>query len=373
MKYGIYMLLVMLIACNSKPTEDKSITTNSVDENSVTLTEAQSKQIEITTIHLQEGLLSSSIHVNGRIDVPPQNLVSVSLPLGGYLRQTDLLPGMEVRKGQLIGMIEDQQFIQLQQDYLLAKSKLHFSSLEYNRQKNLNESQASSNKVMQLAEADMQSQRIALSGLEEKLRLLQINPNTVSTGNIKRKIPLYSPIQGFVTKVNGNVGKYFSPSEVVFEIINPDDVHLNLKVYEKDLPFIHIGSLVETYTNNSAERFPASIILIGRDLTADGSTEVHCHFKQYPAHLAPGTYMNADIETANKKVNTIPEDCVVSFEGQDYIFIQLGPRQYRMLEVQTGAAENNQIEIKNLRSLAQKEIVQQGAYALLMKLKNKEE
>jgi hypothetical protein len=38
-----------------------------------------------------------------------------------------------------------------------------------------------------------------------------------------------------VSKVNVNIGKYVNPSDVLFELINPDDIHLNLKVYEKIL------------------------------------------------------------------------------------------------------------------------------------------
>jgi cobalt-zinc-cadmium efflux system membrane fusion protein len=65
--------------------------------------------------------------VNGKIDVPPQNMVSISVPLGGYLKSTKLLEGMHISKGEVIAIMEDQQYIQLQQDYLTAKA--HFSSL----------------------------------------------------------------------------------------------------------------------------------------------------------------------------------------------------------------------------------------------------
>jgi cobalt-zinc-cadmium efflux system membrane fusion protein len=87
--------------------------------------------------------------------------------------------------------------------------------------------------------------------LEEKLRLIHINPNSLHENNISKSIRIYSPIDGFVSKVNVNIGKYVTPSDVLFELVNPADIHLNLKIFEKDLNKIFIGQNVVSYTNNN--------------------------------------------------------------------------------------------------------------------------
>ena len=179
--------------------------------------------------------ISSILKLNGIVDVPPQNMVSISVPLGGYLRSTSLLPGMHVRKGDVIAVMEDQQYIQLQQDYLTAKAKIGFLRNEYERQKDLNSSQASSDKVYQQAEADYKTQQVLIAALAEKLKLAGINVEQLNETNISRSVNIYSPINGYVSQVNINVGKYVTPAEVLFELVNPDDIHLALKVFEKDL------------------------------------------------------------------------------------------------------------------------------------------
>ena len=82
---------------------------------------------------------------------------------------------MHISKGEVIATMEDQQYIQLQQDYLTAKA--HFSSIEaeYIRQKELNASKASSDKVFQKAETEYISQKILINSLAEKLKLIGIN------------------------------------------------------------------------------------------------------------------------------------------------------------------------------------------------------
>jgi cobalt-zinc-cadmium efflux system membrane fusion protein len=46
---------------------------------------------------------------------------------------------------------------------------------------------------------------------------------------------MYSPINGYVLKVNVNRGKYVTPSDILFEIVNPSDIHLAVTVFEKDI------------------------------------------------------------------------------------------------------------------------------------------
>jgi membrane fusion protein, heavy metal efflux system len=375
MKYylNIIFFTVLFVACTKEKKEEKTVE-NVVSADIVTLSEPQSKIANIQTADLQKGNISTKLIVHGTIDVPPQNLISISAPMGSYLKNTKLLPGMHVSKGEVIATLEDQQFIELQQSFLLTKSKLHFAELEYNRQKALNASQASSNKITEQADAELRTNRIILSGLTEKLKFLHINPANLSEGNISKTINLYSPINGFVSKINVNIGKYVNPSDILFELVNPTDIHLNIKIYEKDLAAISIGKKVIANTNsNPNQKYLCEIILISKQIEADGSVDVHCHFETYDKTLLPGMYMNAEIETKILNVNTLPENSVVNFEGKSFVFIDLGQNKYKIQEVQIGQETNGNIEIKNIVELKDKKIVTEGAYTLLMAMKNVEE
>src|SRR5258706_16368003 len=146
-------IVLLFTSCGSSKPEEKKTETQT-DETVVTLTEAQLKNAGIQTGKLEQKSISSILKVNGKIDVPPQNMVSVSVPLGGYLKSTTLLPGMHIAKGATIAVMEDQQYIQLQQDYLTARAKQLYAEQEFNRQKDLNQSKASSDKVYQQAQMD---------------------------------------------------------------------------------------------------------------------------------------------------------------------------------------------------------------------------
>ena len=369
----LYTLLLFLSACVDSKKEEKQ-PEKPTDENVAVLTDEQVKNAGIQTGKLEQHEISAVLKVNGVIDVPPQNMVSISVPLGGYLKSTKLLPGMHISKGEAIAVMEDQQYIQLQQDYLTAKAQFSFNESEYNRQKELNESKATSDKVFEQTKATYQTQSILISSLEEKLKLIGLNPAKLAANNITRSINIYSPINGFVSEVNVNIGKYVNPSDVLFELVNPTDIHLALTVFEKDMDKLYIGQKLVAYSNNQPDKkYPCTIILISKNLSGDRSAEVHCHFEQYDKNLLPGMYMNADVEIKSNDVNALPNDAIVRFENKQYVFIVKGHNQFEMVETKTGNAENGFTEITIDEKLAKDSFVLKGAYNLLMKIKNTSE
>jgi len=373
MKNIFYLLLILnVVACKESTENSTEVLANEVLENELTLTAKQAEAAKIVTSNLVEKEISTVIKLNGKIDVPPQNMVSISMPLGGYLKSSKLLPGMHINKGEVIATMEDQQYIQLQQDYLTAKSKLMFAQADYERQKELNVNKASSDKVFQQAQMEFSNQKINVNALIEKLRLIHINPSNLNENNLSNSINIYSPIDGFVSHVNVNIGKYVNPTDVLFELVNPTDIHLNIKVFEKDLDKLSIGQKVIAFNNfNPSIKHICEIILISKDLGLDRSAEVHCHFLEYDKALLPGMYMNAEIEINMKKAMVIHEDAIVNFEAKDYIFVAEVNNKFKMLPVETDVRENEFVSIKNTSNLIGKNIVIKGAYTLLMALKNK--
>ena len=371
----ISMAFAVLTSCGSKQTKIETAEETPM-ENSVELTDAQLKNSDIQTGSIHQQNISSLLKVNGKIEVPPQNMVSVSVPMGGYLKSTKLLAGMHISKGEIIATMEDQQYIQLQQDYLTAKA--HFGSIEkeYLRQKDLNQSKASSDKVFEAAQTEYISQKVLLKSLSEKLKLININPYNLNENDISRSINIPSPIDGFVSQVKMNIGKYVTPTDVLFELVNPADIHLQLTIFEKDLDKVSIGQKIFAYNNiNPNKKYNCEIILIGKDVSPERAVQVQCHFEQYDKSLLPGMYMNAEVEVSTNNAFVISNDGLVRFEGKQYVFTQTDNKKYQIQEVSTQNTENGftQITFPDSTEMRNKIFVTKGAYTLLMKMKNTEE
>lgn len=374
------ILLVLIISifttCGGNKKQEVNQTATNNSGNIVELTEIQIKNSQIETGVLTKKTISNILKLNGKIDVPPQNMVSISIPLGGYLKSTQLLAGMHIRKGEIIATMEDQQYIQLQQDYLTTHVKLEFAEAEYSRQKELNMSKASSDKVFQQSEMEYKSLKIALSAFSEKLKLININPLNLSEKNLSKSVNVYSPIDGFVSMVHVNIGKYVNPSDILFELVNPSDIHLNLMVFEKDVNKLLIGQKLTAFNNNEPEKkHSCEIILISKYLSADGIAEVHCHFDHYDKLLIPGMYMNAEVHISDANEFVINNEGIVSFEGKQYVFEEISKGKYKMRKVETFNSENGvtQIVFADKIESSKLNFVTTDAYTLLMKMKNTEE
>jgi cobalt-zinc-cadmium efflux system membrane fusion protein len=361
-------MLLTIISCSTK-SAPQSKTENK--NNEITLTDAQLASIGISYAQIESKIVSELINLSGKIDVPPQNMVTVSVPLGGYVKNTHLLPGMYVKKGESIAEIEGQQYIQLQQEYLTTQAKLAYLEKEFERQKTLNEAKAGSDKAFQQTETEYKTMKIDLKALQEKLKLIGVNPETLNDLNLAKSIRIISPIDGYVSKVNVNIGKYVNSTDVLFELVNPDDIHLALHVFEKDIDKLSIGQKVWANTNsNPTKRFPCHIILIGKDVSADKSVVVHCHFDKYDHSLIPGLYMNAQIELSNSEVETLSDECIVQFDDKNYVLVQKSEKVFQLLEIKTGIKENGYTSIIDAEKLKGLKIVRKGAYQLLMAMKN---
>lgn len=397
-------LLIFVIACKNKeqPAEATAAKDSTANEKeSATTVDLTKEQFEISGIKTGYAELRSMtgvLKVNGYIDVPPQNLLSVTTQMGGIIKSTPLLQGSNVGKGQVIAVLQNQDFVQLQQDYLDSKAQLEYLDVEYNRQQELSRQNINSQKTLENARSQYKSMLAKVSGLKHKLELININPDRLTADNISSTTNIYSPVSGYVTKVNVNVGKFVNPNDVMFEIVNGSNLHVELNVFEKDLPKIRVGQKVRFVLANETTERIASITLVGKEINTDKTVRVHSVASLVGGNFVPGTYLQALIETGNNQELALPEAAVVDFEGKKYVFAvkamneakshaeaknesevtkeEMGEKyEFELVEVQTGVSEGGYIAVQMPERIqpSTTKVVLKGAYDLLSKMKNAEE
>lgn len=362
--------LLLLVSCKADKKEQESKTETKQQE-SILLSPEQVRNAGLIVGNPEERNVKGILQLQGTVTVPPKSVVTVSIPLGGYIRKTDLMAGMHVKKGQLLAVLEDMQYIQLQQDYLTAKEKFQLAKSEYDRQKELNAKKASSDKLFEQTATEMQTQRIYMSSLAQKLALLNINVKTLTASNISKTVAIVSPINGLVSKVNVNVGKYMAPTDMLFELMDMSDIVLVMNAFEKDIHLLSVGQTVTAFSNaNPKKRYSAKISYINKSLNDDRAAEVICRVNKYDSSLIPGLFINAEAEIENEKAITVPEDAVVRWQGKFFVFAATGNNNYKMVAVEPGTASEGYRQIKSSLINASSKIVTKNAYTLLMTFMN---
>lgn len=86
---------------------------------------------------------------------------------------------------------------------------------------------------MQQTTSEYRSLKAQLKGIGQKLKVIGVNPATLTEDRISATIALISPISGYVKMTNISMGKYVSPTDVLFEIVGTDNLLLELSLFEK--------------------------------------------------------------------------------------------------------------------------------------------
>ncbi len=369
------LIILALMGCSKKSEEGAVSDPITTLANEVTVTDEQFKSLGIVIGKPEQRSMSGQINANGMLDVPPQNLVTVSAPLGGFVKKTEFLQGMKVSKGQTIVVMEHPDYIQLQEDYLTTKGQLEFLELEYKRQEELAKENVNAAKALQQAKSNYFGARARMQGLKAKLILSNINLAEIENGEIKSTISIPAPISGFVSQVNVNIGMHVSPTDIMFRIVDTDHLHAEAQVFEKDIPQLKIGQRVFVRLSNETQEREAKVFLIGKEITPERTVRVHCHLEKEDDSLIPGLFFSARIETNNKLVTTLPSEAVVAFENKNYVFVQSeqNPYKYKMIAIDIGEDAKGFTEVMIPETIKSAKIVLKGSYYLLGILKNTEE
>jgi len=374
MKYlSIIYVTILLIIQSCSGNRSEAANESPVEEtNEISLNQNQLKALDLQFGDPAKTIMSSIITVQGKIDLPPQNLISVNFPLGGYLKNTKLIPGMHVSKGEIIAVMEDQSIVQLQQDYLSAAARETLAKLELDRQKALAAASAGTSRAFQQAEAELKLQAVAARSLQEKLKLIGIDAKGLDESTISGQVSIKSTINGYVSKVNVNTGKYVLPTETMFELIDPEDIHVALTLFEKDLPHVQKGNAVNIhFMDEPGKTYSAEVILVNRGLDDDRTATAHCHFKVHPKNLLPGMFVEGELAVNNKSVVVLPDEAIVRLGNKQYIFVRKKDNVVEMKPVVTGLSKDGRTEIvSGIEGVSAGSIVMNKAYQLLGILKN---
>jgi len=359
-----------------KPQEDSSVMRTT--ENSTTLTEEQVKTIGIRFGVIEQKELTNSIKANGILTVPNQNKAFVTPLYSGVVKSLHVQPGSFVKQGQAIAAIVNPDLLAMQQQLQQLNTQISLSEIEVNRQKELVEGNAAPLKKLQQVQTELETLKSQRSGLQQQLSTVGASQNFSSSIIIK------APISGTISKVTTQLGSHVSVTTPIAEIVNNSQLHLDLFVYEKDLPKLKANQTIHfTLTNNPGKEYDATIYSIGTAFEPDSKTiPVHAKVMGDKAGLIDGMNITALVSLDNSTVPAVPTDAIVTHQGQDYIFVLSNQNRekkdsnqivFERVPVAKGTTDVGYTEITPLKGIRENaKVVVYGSYFILAKMTNTE-
>ncbi len=326
-RFGLILSIISVLAsCGSKQTETTAEKEEHHEEapgTIVSLTEEQMRTagIQLGTIELKN--LKTSIKANGMLSVPNENKAFITSVSSGVIKTLLIHPGSYVKKGQVVATIVNPDVANLQQQLQTVIAQISLAEIEYDRQKELVAGDAAPLKNVQRVQTELATLRVTRNSLQKQLGAMGISASSVGRGNIITTLSLTAPISGTVSNVIAQIGSNVDPSTPIAEIVNNSRLHLDLFVFEKDLPRLHANQTIHfTLTNNPGKEYDAEIYSIGTAFANETKTvPIHAVVKNDKTGLIEGMNITAVISIGTNVAPAVPSEAIVNSQGQDYIFV----------------------------------------------------
>lgn len=363
----IYLLFsILFISCSNDEKLEKDEEIININKDLIIVSEKQFNSSNMQLGIIDTSIFESYISSNGSIDVPPKNRAQISSYFGGNVKGISLLPGDYVKKGQNLFILENPEIIQIQKEFLESRSELNYLESDYNRQKELREGNVSSKKNYLKAETEFQKMKIKYESLYKTLKMINIDPDNLTSDKIQSYINIFSPISGYISDIFVSEGYYLSKNEVAMSIFNTEHLHLKLNIYEKDLPKIKKGQKISFNIQGDNQSYLADVHLINRNVNEKkGTISVHGHLldEKNVDHFAPGMYINSKIFIDSLFAFSLPQNAIVEDGNQYYglLLSKIENNNYYFEKVNFKVGLNDEV---NTQILNYKEFKRDGEFLI---------
>ncbi|MBX2875440.1 MAG: efflux RND transporter periplasmic adaptor subunit [Saprospiraceae bacterium] len=350
------------------------------EEGLIELNSTQLRKIKLRFGKIEQKNLKSMLKVNGQMELPPQNQADVSALAPGRITKIHVKPGQFIKRGAVLATLQNPDFIEWQQAYLETKGELMFLEKELARQQDLVKKEIAAQKQLDQVESSHAIASARLKGLTSKLETIGLPIPEDASATFTAYNRLTSPITGYIREIKINTGSYVSTEQELFEIVDNHHLHIDLTVFEKDIPYISEGQkLLFSLQSNPKEVMEAEVFAIGKALDEElRAIKVHAEMVSEKPTVLPGMYVEARIILEDQSVAALPEEAITVDKGLRFIFVKDhvdGDHvAFRKVQVIPGAQDFGYVEVTPLEDLLEEtQVVTAGAYFLMAESKKGEE
>ncbi len=276
--------------------------------------------------------------------------LSIPSPADGKIVRLYKEYGNNVKRGSLIAVIENSDFIRLQQDFLEAENEFAFFREEYTRQGELTVENATSIKKMQIAKRNFQNAELRYNSLALQMKLLGIDPDSLNADNMIAQIPVYAKVSGIVTGLPLHEGEFARKGEALLSLSNARQSSLvQLYVDEDAFPYLHKDSTLFCFPSyDSLLRIEAVVQLVTGFVNPDNhKVTIIAAMKNVPGGIIPGMSVNAQIPVKTAVGHAVLSSAIYRQGASNFVFAKYKNR-YHKIKVEPHDTADNRIIISGL-------------------------
>ena len=324
-------------------------------EGRVEIPDVMLKSMGIEVLTAGPAVIKPKLKLPGEVIFNEHNIVRVVPRVPGLVTAVYGHHGQQVKKGEVLAVIESPMLADLRSQYFVAKKRLALAKTTYEREKQLWEEKISAKQEFLLAQQQWSEAEIELELTTTKLRALGVQPES---SHLKSNITHYevrSPISGIITAKAIVQGEALKEDREIYTIADMSTVWTAITVYPKVLNVIRIGqkaTVKATAFDVESEGIITyiSTLIGGQTRTATARVELD----NTEGKWRPGMFVNAELVAEEIEVPVaVSLDAIQAFRDWSVVFgryaqyfevrpLELGRSDGEMVEVLHGLGQGEQ-------------------------------
>ncbi len=323
---------------------------------------------------INKNVFRDTIHGEGQVQNSTNSVAAVSAPMHGILKSLRVNIGDYVKKGTNVAILENPEYVKLQQEYLETLSQFNFDKEDFKRQGELSLDNAASLKTLQYCQNEFQKAEVHLYSIQKQLAILGIDADSVTVKNLRSEIVLRAPISGIISGIFVKTGTFCTPETEILNMINDEPAILSLTVDGSNSLNIFSGERIVFHVyNNNCKLYNAEVISVLRWINADKSISLRAKILNGDHELLPGMAVSATIYVGLDSAYVIPREAIFKTDSNSYVFIKKGLNCFDPILIKTGKWNADSVKVNSgLDGLMQSEILFSGVELLLKEMKSED-
>ncbi len=345
-------LSLALVACDNSASKAAANNSNAPSNpNSpelFTIPQDQMSHVQIITV--QPGNLTRTLRLTGAVAYNGFHTTPVITQVSGPVSRVVVVPGQTVKRNEPMLYVASPDYSQLRTNYLKAKSAASLAHMAFVRAQDLYEHHAIAQQNLEQAEAAEVQANGDLIAAQSALKVMGVtDPDELVKAPPSFEVPVRAPIGGLVVEQDVAAGQLLQPGTTqCFMISDVSTIWVLVNIYQKDLPYVHVGDQATIQTDTYPDAFHGRIAYVAASLDPSTRTlQARIETANPGAKLKKDMYVVATIN-AGTIPNTIalPDAAVLrDSENQPFVYAAASANQFGRRSVTLGESLNGQTQI----------------------------
>ena len=337
-------------ACGSRTT-DAHANNNTRDPNKPELFSIAPDQMShVQVVDIQPTTWTRTLRLTGAVAYNADHTTPVIAQVSGPVSRVIAVPGEKVRRAQPLLYVASPDYSQMRANYLKAKDAYSLAQKNYARSQDLYQHHAIATRDLEQAESAQVAAQADLAAAESALRVLGLkNPEQLANEAPSSELPVLAPIQGEIVEKLVSPGQLLQAGQTqCFTVSDMSNVWVLVNVYQKDLPYVHVGDPVSIQTDAYPDLFHGRISYIAAALDPNTRTlQARIATNNPGEKLKKDMYVTANVNAgAVKNALVVPDAAVLrDSENEPFVYAEVGQGQFGKRGVKIGDSQGGKTQI----------------------------